>query len=294
MNDSTLNPRARLVDDRFSLAETCGPAAWVAHRSPRQSWTAGCLTWVGREADRTVWRKVRQVDKGGLLIEGTAAEILDQLWLENVLGVGTEVPTFSDPVIEDLAQRFPGLRPMSDGGLFEGLITAIVGQSISVAAAAVTQAKLCALFDRGIELDDRLFMPLPTAEQLAAAKQETIRLSGVTGKRAEAIVAAARRFLDGELPSDDWARAHPDQAVRLLLDLPGVGRWTAESTLLWGLGALNAHPTNDVALLRAARRAFKRPEMTLRELDVLAERWQPARALAARLLWTDLLGPAPD
>lgn len=293
VNDSTHNLRTRYVDERFSLAITCGPAAWVAHRSPRQSWATGCLTWVGREADQTVWRKVRQVSSGELHVEGSAADYLDQLWLENVLGVATQVPTFHDPVIEELAQRFAGLRPMSDGGLFEGLITAIVGQSVSVAAAAVTQKKLCALFDGGIVIDERLYSPLPTAEQLAAATPETIKRSGVTGKRAEAIVTAARCFLDGELPADDWARANPDETVRMLLELPGVGRWTAESTLLWGLGSMNAHPTNDVALLRAARRAFGRPDMTLRDLDVLAENWQPARALAARLLWTDLLGPAP-
>jgi 3-methyladenine DNA glycosylase/8-oxoguanine DNA glycosylase len=75
--------------------------------------------------------------------------------------------------------------------------------------------------------------------------------------------------------------------------LPLVGRWTAESVVLWGIGAPDAHPTGDVALLRAARAAYGRPELTLKELDVLAEQWRPARGLAARLLWTELFGPAP-
>lgn len=79
-----------------------------------------------------------------------------------------------------------------------------------------------------------------------------------------------------------------------LMKLPLVGRWTAESVVLWGVGAPNAHPTGDVALLRAARLAYERPDLTLKDLDVLAEQWQSARGLAARLLWTDLFGPAPD
>ena len=288
-----LNLRTCSVPDDFSLAETSGPAAWVAERSPTHRWHQNTLTWVGREGEVTVWRKARQVEPGLLEIEGSASPDLDARWLVDVLGVDTLLPTFTDPVIDLIAKRFPGLRPMSDGGLFEGIVTAIVGQSISVAAAAVTQMKLCTSFGGSIELDGRAFWPLPTAEQLANAPVELVRASGVTWKRAEAIVEASRRQVAGELPDDDWARANPDEAVVRLLDLPGVGRWTAESAVLWGIGAANAHPTNDVALLRAARGAFDRPEMTLRDLDVLAEGWRPARALAARLLWTDLLGPAP-
>jgi 3-methyladenine DNA glycosylase/8-oxoguanine DNA glycosylase len=281
------------VDVDFSLAETCGPAAWVGERSPRHRWSNNTLTEVGREGDRSVWRNVRQPAAGVLDIWGTASPEEDATWVEQALGSGTTFPAFADPVIAALAAKFPGMRPMSDGSLFDGLITSIVGQSISVAAAAVTQAKLCALFGGAIKLDGRTYSPLPGAGQLADASVELIRQSGVTWKRAEAIREAAQRQARGELPDDAWARVNPERAVKLLLDLPGVGRWTAESAVLWGIGAPNAHPTNDVALLRAARRSYDRPEMTLRGLDDLAEGWRPARALAARLLWTELLGPAP-
>jgi 3-methyladenine DNA glycosylase/8-oxoguanine DNA glycosylase len=236
---------------------------------------------------------VSQRSTGVLEIDGSAVPEGDRRWIEETLGSETRFPEFTDPVVASLARKYPGLRPMSDGSLFEGLVTSIVGQSISVAAAAVTQAKLCALFDGAIELDGRLFSPLPSTHQLADASVELIRRSGVTWKRAEAIREAALRQCRGELPDDAWARENPEEAVIQLLDLPGVGRWTAESTILWGIGAPNAHPTNDVALLRAARQSYKRPEMTLRDLDVLAETWRPGRGLAARLLWTELLGPAP-
>jgi 3-methyladenine DNA glycosylase/8-oxoguanine DNA glycosylase len=186
------------------------------------------------------------------------------------------------------------LHPYCDGSVFEGVITAIAGQSISVAAAAVTQAKLAALFADPITIDNHDYRPLPRADQLADAQVELIRASGVTWKRAEAIKYAAQQQIAGNLPTDEFARANPDDTVVALLDLPLVGRWTAESVVLWGVGAPNAHPTGDVALLRAARSAYDRQELTLKELDVLAEQWQPARGLAARLLWTELFGPAPE
>ncbi len=78
----------------------------------------------------------------------------------------------------------------------------------------------------------------------------------------------------------------------MLLRLPAVGPWTANSALLWGVGAPDAHPTGDVALLRAARAAFANPDLDLKGLDHRAETWRPARGWAARLLWTGLLGIA--
>jgi 3-methyladenine DNA glycosylase/8-oxoguanine DNA glycosylase len=219
---------------------------------------------------------------------------LDAEWGRRVLGLEIRLPRYDDPVMARLAATYPGMRPFCDGSVFEGIITAVVGQSISVAAAAVTQAKLAALFAEPVEISGRLYRPLPRPDQLAEATAELIRSSGVTWKRAEAIKFAAGEMFAGNLPPDDMARSHPEDTVVELMKLPLVGRWTAESVVLWGTGAPNAHPTGDVALLRAAKAAYDMPELTLKELDVLAERWQPARGLAARLLWTDFFGPAPD
>jgi 3-methyladenine DNA glycosylase/8-oxoguanine DNA glycosylase len=236
---------------------------------------------------------VQQPEAGALVITGDADPRHDAAFLRDVLGIGTPLPLFQDPIIAELAGRFPGLRPLNDGSLFDGAITSIVGQSISVAAAAVTQAKLAACFNDPIIVAGRAFRPLPSARQLAAAPISVIRQSGVTTKRAEAIRILAHEQLRGALPTAAEARRDPERAIAALVALPGIGRWTAESTLLWGIGAADAHPTGDVALLRAARLAYRHPELTLRDLDVLAEGWRPARSLAARLLWTRLLGTAP-
>ncbi|MGN6484222.1 MAG: DNA-3-methyladenine glycosylase family protein [Thermomicrobiales bacterium] len=276
----------------FSLAETCGPAAWVAHRSPRQAWIGDAFIHVRWEGGQPVWRAVRQPGLGVLAIAGSAYPTADDAFLRDVLGMDVTLPPFADPVIASLALQFPGMRPLSDGSLFEGAVTSIVGQSISVAAAAVTQDKLARLFTEPVQVAGRPFRPLPSARQLASAPATLIRQSGVTMKRAEAIRHLARVALDGLLPTADEARDDPDRTIARLTALPSIGPWTAESTLLWGIGAADSHPTGDVALLRAARVVYGRPEMTLRDLDLLAEGWHPARSLAARLLWASLFGPA--
>ncbi|HET8524937.1 MAG TPA: hypothetical protein VFL82_17020 [Thermomicrobiales bacterium] len=284
------------VSGPFSLAATCGPVAWGRDRWPNVGWQDGSFIWAGWEGDEVVWRSVAQPagDRSALLVQGSASPDDDAAWLARCLGTEAPAPDFADSVLRRLQVSFAGLRPYAAGSLFEGLISSIAGQSISVAAAAVAQARLAALFHPGIEVAGRRFLPFPRVEQLAESEPAFIRQSGVTWRRAEAIVAAARAELAGRLPTAVDANHDPDAARSALRALPLVGPWTAESALLWGLGAADAHPTGDVALLRAVRLAYDRPEITLKELDTLADAWRPARAWAARLLWTNLLGPAAD
>ncbi|MDQ3525542.1 MAG: hypothetical protein M3451_10895, partial [Chloroflexota bacterium] len=180
-----------------------------------------------------------------------------------------------------------------DGSLFEGLITSIVGQSISVASAAVTQRRLAFLFDAGVELHGRRFAPLPAAGMLADASVELIRSSGVTTRRADALRRIGRMAMDGDFPSDENARGDPEAVETALLDLPQVGKWTAASAVHWGVGAPDAWPPGDVALLRAARFAFGDDGLTMQDIDRMAEAWRPNRGVAARLLWTNLFEARP-
>ncbi|MDQ3654977.1 MAG: hypothetical protein M3457_07855, partial [Chloroflexota bacterium] len=84
------------VPDTFSLAQTCGPAAWVGERSPRQRWVNGTLTWIGWDEDRTVWRQCRQERAGILDINGNAPQSGDAGWARAVLGIDGTMPTFTD------------------------------------------------------------------------------------------------------------------------------------------------------------------------------------------------------
>ncbi len=280
----------------FSLAQTCAPVAWAKGRWPNVDWIDDALVWVGWENGDVVVRSVRQSPHAPstLAIAGTAAAAGDRTWADSVLGLASPPPLFTDTTVDTLRARYAGLRAFSAGSLFDGLVSSIVGQSISVAAAAVAEARLAALFHDGIELRGRTFRPLPRADQLAAADPALIRQSGVTWRRAEAIVAAAAAMLAGRLPDPHAAGSDPEGARVALRALPLVGPWTAESALLWGIGLADAYPSGDAALLRAARHAYGQPELAHPALDRLAAGWCPARGWAARFLWTELLGVAAE
>ena len=232
------------------------------------------------------WRSVQQIDAEILEMTGSRNTDLDDQWAAAVLGTDAVMPNFDDRIMAALANEHAGLRPWSAGSLFEGVVSSIVGQSITVAAAATTERRLCERFNEGLQLAGRRFWPPPRPEQLASSSVGFVRESGVTTKRAEALVAVGTLFAS-ESGSTGFD-ADPFAAAEQLLSISGIGPWTVQSTLLWGIAAPDAHPTRDVALLRAARVHY--PEVSnLKDLDHVAERWRPYRGWAARLLWLDLL-----
>ncbi len=159
------------------------------------------------------------------------------------------------------------LRRQPDG--FGALMDAIIGQQVSVAAAAAMRARL-----QAAGLMERAAM--------AAAPDEALRAAGLSRQKARYGRALAQSDLDFEA-----LRGLPDEAVvARLVALPGIGRWTAEIYAMFALGRADAFAAGDLALQEAARGLFglqARPgEAALR---ARAEAWRPWRSVAARALW---------
>jgi 3-methyladenine DNA glycosylase/8-oxoguanine DNA glycosylase len=276
----------------LDLRTTAAPVAWGKGRWPAADWIDGELFWCLRNEAGAFIVRASQPNPDTITVSGFATRIEAEAWLSACLGWGQVQPVIDEPVAARWLAAYPGLRPYAHGSLSEGVLFSIIGQSISVQAAAVTERRVSAMFTPPLSVSGREFFPFPRMTDLASATAAQIRESGVTWRRAEAIVAIARIVCDGGFISDEAAKADPEEAFKVLRALPLVGPWTAASALLWGIGAADAHPSGDVALLRAAKAAYDRPEMTLKALDKLADAWRPARAWAARALWTSLLGLA--
>jgi 3-methyladenine DNA glycosylase/8-oxoguanine DNA glycosylase len=207
-----------------------------------------------------------------------------------------------DPVLAPLVARHPGLRlpQLPDG--FEGLVRAIVGQQVSVAAARTVVDRL--VHQLGDPAGAGLFaFPRPAA--VAATPLDRLTALGLTRAKAAALTAAATATRDGAL---DWERLRvcpPEVAHAALLALPGIGPWTAAYVRMRALGDRDAFPTADLGILKAlAARGLgmARPNLAaarpnhaaarpnLAAIDALAEGWRPYRAYAAIHLWRSLSG----
>jgi len=157
---------------------------------------------------------------------------------------------------------------------FPGLLQAIVGQQISTAAAAAIWRRLGAVEGA---LD-------PAG--LLALDDQALRGAGLSRPKVAHARALAEAFVAGRLSDRVIERLDDEAAVALISGVRGLGRWSAEVFLLFAHARPDVFPAGDLALQAAAQSLFRLAERpTAPELRCRAERWRPARALAARLLW---------
>lgn len=159
------------------------------------------------------------------------------------------------------------LRRQADG--FAAIASAIVSQQISAQAAGAIWDRLAA-------------SGLTDPQAIAAADDDRLRAMGLSRPKARYLRAIAASGLDW-----DGLRELPDdQAIAALVELPGVGLWTAEIYLKFALGRADVLAAGDLALQESARLLYglqARPTPAM--LRRMARPWRPWRAVAARGLW---------
>jgi DNA-3-methyladenine glycosylase II len=208
-----------------------------------------------------------------------AAARVPQRLTRSSLARGVAALSERDPDLARVARAYgaPLMWEREQG--FATLVLVILEQQVSLASALATFKRLRAA----------AASPL-TPESFLALDDAALRGFGFSRQKALYCKLAARAAMEGELDFDALASLDDDEARAALLRLKGVGPWTAEIYLLRALLRPDAWPAGDLALQLAAQEVKRRPARpTAAELDELAERWRPWRAVAARLLWNHYL-----
>jgi DNA-3-methyladenine glycosylase II len=166
----------------------------------------------------------------------------------------------------------PALRWREPG--FGGLVSTITAQQVSTSAANAIRSKLRAVSD-----------PI-TPEGLMAMSDDELRACGYSAGKVKTMRAIASAILSGDLPIERLGDMPVDEAHKALVKIHGIGPWTAEVWLMFCVGVQDVFAPGDLALQEGAKLAMNletRP--TAKEVAVIAERWSPWRAVAARMLW---------
>lgn len=189
------------------------------------------------------------------------------------------------PVLAPLLRARPGLRVPGAMDGFEAAARAIVGQQVSVRAATTIWGRLVAALGERIETGETgetaLRLLAPTAEAVLGAGAGALRAVGLTAARAEALLHLSRAVAEGglRLASGPGADEDPEETVRRLIALPGIGDWTANYIALRALGWPDALPAGDLVLRQALGVG------SAAQVRALAEPWRPWRAYATLHLW---------
>lgn len=183
----------------------------------------------------------------------------------------------ADPLMADLVGRHAAHRLRGRGDAFATLARSIVGQQISTKAAQSVW----------LRFSERVGPMVPANVALLAAADMSV--CGLSARKGEYLADLSARFLDGRLAPARWPAMDDEAIIAELVAVRGVGRWTAEMFLIFGLMRPDVLPADDIGVINAVGRACfpdRRPARA--ELLARGEQWRPWRTCATWHLWRSL------
>ncbi len=166
---------------------------------------------------------------------------------------------------------------VSRGDPFQTLARSIVGQQISVKAAQ-------SVWDRFAAAAGHV-----QPGRITRMRITTMRACGLSARKAEYLKDLAGHFVRGEVDPGRWPEQSDEEVIAELIQVRGIGRWTAEMFLIFNLLRPDVFPLDDVGLLRGIGLAYGRGEKAARhEAVTIGETWRPWRTVATWYLWRSL------
>ena len=186
-----------------------------------------------------------------------------------------------DPVLAEIIRAHPGVTLQGRGDAFQTLARSIVGQQISVKAADSVWCRLTGTITA--------VRPQAVLDAGAARLQRC----GLSGRKTEYLIGIAGRFASGSVDTARWGVLDDEGVIQELTSLRGVGRWTAEMVLIFGLLRPNVLPLDDLGLQKAVGlHYYSGRRVSPRTMCRLAVNWEPWRSVATWYLWRSL-DPVP-
>ena len=194
-----------------------------------------------------------------------------------------------DRVMRKLIADHGQARLFSRGNAFTTLARSIVGQQISVKAAQSVWEKLLTLVGQ-----DPLVARQPlSVDDILMRTPEVLRTAGLSVRKVEYLQDLARHFADGKVHVDQWNDMLDEAIIDELVDIRGIGRWTAEMFLIFHLMRADVLPLDDLGLIKAISvNYFSGEPVSRAEARDIAEAWAPYRTVGTWYLWRSL-DPVP-
>lgn len=174
------------------------------------------------------------------------------------------------------------LRPHTN--YYQELVESILGQQLSLQAAAAIEARFVALFE-GV---------FPTPEQILSVDANTLRGIGFSRAKAAYVQDLARHVLDGTVVLDKFDDISNEEIITELTAVKGIGEWTVHMFLIFCMGRIDVLPIGDLGIKNGVRKLYglesqPKPE----DIIGIAEgnHWHPYESVACWYVWQSLKLP---
>jgi AraC family transcriptional regulator of adaptative response / DNA-3-methyladenine glycosylase II len=174
----------------------------------------------------------------------------------------------------------PGMRVPGAFNGFEMGLRAILGQQVTVKAATTIACRFVEAFGAPIATPfAELNRLTPVPARVASACVDDIARHGIIAARSRSIIAFAEAWSSGGVCLDGGAQHNPDDSIKRLSALPGIGPWTAQYIAMRALRWPDAFPKEDIAVRNNLG------GVTAKEAELLSQSWRPWRSYAVMHVW---------
>ncbi|WP_045520937.1 DNA-3-methyladenine glycosylase family protein [Neobacillus niacini] len=193
----------------------------------------------------------------------------------------------ADPLLGPAVDSFNGLRIIGIPDLFEALCWGILGQQINLSFAYTLKRRLVEKFGRSVVHDGVTYWVFPSPQDIASLSAPELESLRMTKKKSEYLIGVAQLMVEGKLTKDLLLNVGSHkQAEKMLVNIRGIGPWTANYVLMRCLRYPCAFPIDDVGLHNAIKyRLDKEMKPTKDEIMKLAINWTNWESYATFYLW---------
>ena len=189
-----------------------------------------------------------------------------------------------DPVMKGVLKKVGPFEGKTTRDRFGTLVKSIVSQQISTSAARTIHQRLSDLVNGTTGANFKV-----APEQLATFSIEELRPAGISKQKASYLLDLATKVNDGTIDLASIHKLSDEEAIAVLIEVKGIGRWTAQMFLMFCLGRLDILPVDDLGIKQAIAAAYDLPEMpSKKEIESIAEPWRPYASVASWYLWRSL------
>lgn len=184
-----------------------------------------------------------------------------------------------DPVMAGLMLRYPKqILPPPAETLFEPLVKTVIQQQVRFSVAEVIIERIQRMGDQ---------TAFPSVDQIAATPLAQLRSLGLSNSKAVCIHEIARQIQRGILPTAvDCLECSDADLIARLTAIKGIGLWTAELCLLFGLGRPDIMPATDLGIRRGFQRAYQMSDLPpVKAVQEHCQQWAPYRSYGSLYLW---------
>jgi DNA-3-methyladenine glycosylase II len=194
-----------------------------------------------------------------------------------------------DPVMSHIIQQLRGLRLPIEPNLFQVMVKTIIGQQLNLAFAATLVDRLISVAGTHKEYQRHHLTVFPSPEAVSRLSYQHLRALSFSQRKAEYIIDFARSIVDGSIDLNQFWQMTDEEITQQLLPMRGIGIWTIECFLIFGMGRPDLLPAADIGLRNAVKKAWNLTyQPSTEEVRRRGDEWSPHRTYATYYLWESL------